>query len=70
MLAQRLEIPAPAEDASIVQLAWPDYFPTTSASAAGFVMPVLDTQRTIELEYICQARQAKAHHLPEGIGEK
>ncbi|MCS5945573.1 hypothetical protein LNP25_07245 [Klebsiella variicola subsp. variicola] len=27
-------------------------------------------QRTIELEYILQARQAKAHHLPEGIGAK
>ena len=41
-----------------------------SKRVVGFVMPVLDTQRTIELEYILQARQAKAHHLPEGIGAK
>lgn len=71
MLAQRPEIPAPAEDATIVQLAWPDYLLYDERKrVVGFVMPVLDTQRTIELEYILQARQAKAHHLPEGIGAK
>jgi DNA-binding helix-hairpin-helix protein with protein kinase domain len=71
MLAQRPEIPAPAEGESIVQLAWPDYLLYDERKrVVGFVMPVLDTQRTIELEYILQARQAKAHHLPEGIGAK
>jgi DNA-binding helix-hairpin-helix protein with protein kinase domain len=71
MLAQRPEIPAPAEGESIVQLAWPDYLLYDERKrVVGFVMPVLDTQRTIEREYILQARQAKAHHLPEGIGAK
>ncbi len=53
MLAQRPEIPAPAEGESIVQLAWPDYLLYDERKrVVGFVMPVLDTQRTIELEYI------------------
>ncbi|MFP7305696.1 DNA-binding protein, partial [Klebsiella pasteurii] len=71
MLAQRPEIPAPTEDEAIVQLAWPDYLLFDERRrVVGFVMPVLDTQRTIELEYILQARQAKAQNLPEGIGAK
>lgn len=71
MLAQRPEMPAPVEDEAIVQLAWPDYLLFDERQRViGFVMPVLDIQRTIELEYILQSRQAKAHNLPEGIGAK
>lgn len=71
MLAQRPEIPAPADGEAIVQLAWPDYLLFDERKRViGFVMPVLDTQRTIELEYILQSRQAKAQNLPEGIGAK
>lgn len=71
MLAQRPEIPTPADGETIVQLAWPDYLLFDERKRViGFVMPVLDTQRTIELEYILQSRQAKAQNLPEGIGAK
>ncbi|STW03848.1 Uncharacterized protein with protein kinase and helix-hairpin-helix DNA-binding domains [Klebsiella grimontii] len=71
MLAQRPEIPAPADGEAIVQLAWPDYLLFDERKRViGFVMPVLDTRRTIELEYILQSRQAKAQNLPEGIGAK
>ncbi|MGS1842200.1 hypothetical protein [Klebsiella michiganensis] len=53
MLAQRPQIPAPAEGDAVVQLAWPDYLLFDDRQRViGFVMPVLDTQRTIELEYI------------------
>lgn len=66
MLAQRPEIPAPADGEAIVQLAWPDYLLFDERKRVfGFVMPVLDTRRTIELEYILQSRQAKAQNLPE-----
>lgn len=71
MLAQRPQIPAPAEGDAVVQLAWPDYLLFNERQhVIGFVMPILDTQRSIELEYILQARQAKAHQLPESIGAK
>ena len=33
-------------------------------------MPELDVKNTIELEYILQERQAKAHGLPTGMGAK
>lgn len=71
MLAHRPQIPAPAGGESVVQLAWPDYILFDERRrVTGFAMPVLDTRRSIELEYILQARQAKAHNLPDGIGAK
>ncbi|HEY4467104.1 MAG TPA: DNA-binding protein [Klebsiella sp.] len=71
MLEQRPQIPAPAQGDTIVQLAWPDYLLFDERQRViGFVMPILDIQRSIELEYILQARQAKAQNLPEGIGAK
>lgn len=71
MLAQRPQIPAPAQGEAIVQLAWPEYLLFNARQrVVGFVMPILDIQRSIELEYILQARQAKAQNLPEGIGAK
>lgn len=72
MLEHRPQIPAPVSGGeSVVQLAWPDYMLfDESQRVSGFVMPAIDTQRSIELEYILQARQAKAHNLPDGIGAK
>lgn len=71
MLEHRPQIPAPVAGESVVQLAWPDYVLFDEHKrVCGFAMPVLDTQRSIELEYILQARQAKAHNLPDGIGAK
>lgn len=58
-------------DIPIIQLAWPQArLYNSQKQFVGFVMPELDVKNTIELEYILQERQAKAHHLPTGMGAK
>ncbi|WP_319022956.1 protein kinase domain-containing protein [Proteus sp. FME41] len=58
-------------DAPIIQLAWPQArLYDNQKQFVGFVMPELDVKNTIELEYILQERQAKAHNLPTGMGAK
>lgn len=58
-------------DIPIIQLAWPQArLYNSQKQFVGFVMPELDVKNTIELEYILQERQAKAHNLPTGMGAK
>ncbi|WP_191091681.1 DNA-binding protein [Affinibrenneria salicis] len=72
MLALRPEIePVIVHEKPIVQLAWPEApLFDRNKRFVGFVMPELDVRNTIELEYILQERQAKAHQLPTGLGAK
>ncbi|QKJ49978.1 DNA-binding protein [Proteus columbae] len=63
--------PVSVNDTPIIQLAWPQArLYNSQKQFVGFVMPELDVKNTIELEYILQERQAKAHGLPTGMGAK
>lgn len=71
---QKLEpklTPVSVDNTPIIQLAWPQArLYNSQKQFVGFVMPELDVKNTIELEYILQERQAKAHGLPTGVGAK
>ncbi len=55
----------------LIQLAWPvSSLLDKKQRFAGFIMPELDVKASIELEYILQERQARAHGLPVGLGAK
>lgn len=63
--------PVSVNGTPIIQLAWPQArLYNSQKQFVGFVMPELDVKNTIELEYILQERQAKAHGLPSGMGAK
>lgn len=63
--------PVTVNNTPIIQLAWPEArLYNNQKQFVGFVMPELDVKNTIELEYILQERQAKAHGLPTGMGAK
>ncbi|MCT8248885.1 DNA-binding protein [Proteus vulgaris] len=63
--------PVSVNGTPIIQLAWPQArLYNSQKQFVGFVMPELDVKNTIELEYILQERQAKAHGLPTGMGAK
>lgn len=63
--------PVTVNSIPIIQLAWPEArLYNNQKQFVGFVMPELDVKNTIELEYILQERQAKAHGLPTGMGAK
>lgn len=72
MLRLSPELPDQVEQGKrYVQIAWPQA-PLRDARGnfIGFVMPVLDIQRTAELEEILLERQARAAGLPTGLGAK
>lgn len=55
----------------LVQVAWPSSLARDERGRfAGFLMPKLDIQATIELEYMLQERQARAAGLPTGLGAR
>lgn len=70
MLALAPQLP-PVAGHPVIQIAWP-LSPVFSEKGhfAGFIMPELDVKASIELEYILQERQARAHQLPVGLGAK
>jgi hypothetical protein len=54
-----------------VQIAWPTaVLRDGDGHFRGFVMPKLDVEATIELEYMLQERQARAQGLPTGLGAR
>jgi hypothetical protein len=54
-----------------VQIAWPtSSLHDRSGRFVGFLMPAVDVQATNELEVILQEKQARAAHLPTGLGAK
>ena len=53
-----------------MQIAAAGAAPDARGNFIGFVMPVLDIQRTAELEEILLERQARAAGLPTGLGAK
>ena len=56
---------------SEVQIAWPRaVLRDQKGRFLGFAMPLLDLQRSIELEYILQERQARAQGLSAELGAK
>ena len=55
----------------MAQLAWPSAVVADAGGLfRGFVMPKLDTKKTIELEYMLQERQAREAGLPGGLGAR
>ncbi len=72
MLALSPHLPAPASGSgTVVQLAWPQAEAVDEGGRfIGFVMPEVDTGATLELEYMLQARQARAMNLPVGLGAR
>lgn len=58
-------------DERLVQIAWPSSLARDERGRfVGFLMPKLDIQATIELEYMLQERQARAAGLPTGLGAR
>ncbi|HTD29108.1 MAG TPA: hypothetical protein VK660_06920, partial [Xanthomonadaceae bacterium] len=54
-----------------VQIAWPEaLLRDDHGRFVGFLMPAVDVDATSELECILQERQARAAHLPIGLGAK
>lgn len=72
MLSLAPELPALVEGGqTLVQVAWPTHLVfDTAGRFRGFLMPKLDIAATIELEYMLQERQARAHGLSTGLGAR
>ena len=72
MLALKPQLPHITDSrVPVVQLAWPiSQIFNKNKQFVGFSMPELDVKASIELEYVLQERQARAHNLPVGLGAK
>lgn len=64
------KVPDSPVEGDIIQIAWPLAIARNKAGFAGFVMPAIEVQHTIELEFVMQAKQARAHNLRSDLGSR
>ncbi len=54
----------------IVQIAWPTAVALRNTNFVGFAMPAIEEQHTVELEFVMQDKQARAHNLKSDLGSR